>query len=244
MRASPDDQRLLLDLASLDAARARMQRTANALPEQRHLAELEADRSHRRAELARRTGVVEDSDAELARVRSDVEVVEQRMARDEQRLTATASPKDAAALERELETLRRRRGDLEDIELEIMERLDAERAELDAARAERDRVEAEASELTRLRDEAIASLRREATENAVARQELVARLPEDLVAFYDARRGRGPGAAELVGNVTMATGVELDHADLVRIAAAEPDEVVLCPDSGAILVRTERSARG
>lgn len=243
MKASPDDQRRLLDLAALDSARARMQHTANHLPEQHHLQQLEGERSRRRSEFARLTGVVEDSEAELRRMQSDVEVVEARMARDEERLAATSSAKDAQGLEHELATLRRRRSDLEDIELELMERLDGERAARDAAREERDRIEAEAAELTRLRDEAIASLKREAQENAAARRQLVASLPSELAELYDQRRGRGGvGAAELVGNVTMATGVELDHADLQRIAATPADEVVMCPDSGAILIRTAKSA--
>lgn len=243
MKATPDAQRRLLDLAALDAARARMQHTANHLPEQHHLKELEAERSRRRAELARLAGVVEDSETELKRQQSDVELVETRMARDEQRLASTTSPKDAQGLEHELATLRRRRSDLEDIELELMERLDGERAALETARGERDRVEAEATELARLRDEAIAALKREAKANAQDRAALVAALPADLVALYEQRRARGgAGAAELVGGVTMASGVELDHADLARIGQTPADEVVMCPDSGAILVRTERSA--
>ncbi|CAG7845429.1 putative protein [Pseudoclavibacter triregionum] len=244
MRAAPDAQRRLLDLARVDAARARLQHTANTLPEQQHLGKLEGERSERRAEVAHLTGVVEGSEAELTRMQSDVELVEARMERDRQRMATSSSAKDLQGLEHELATLQKRRSDLEDIELEIMERLDAERAQLAEATAQRDRIESEAAELAVLRDKAIESLKQEAKVLAGERRSLLAELPAELVELYESRRMRGVGAAELVGNVTMATGVELDHADLVRIAAAAPDEVVMCPDSGAILVRTERSSKG
>lgn len=244
MKASPNDQQQLLELARLDAQRARLEHTAKNLPEQHHLLELKDERSARRAELVRMTGIVEDSEAELRRQQSDVELVEQRLRRDEERLANARNAKDAQGLEHEIATLKKRRSDLEDIEIELMERLERERRELDTARETRDRVEQQADELTALRDRAVENLKQEARANALARRELVAKLPNELVEQYESCRGRGGvGAAELVGAVTMATGVTLDHADLVKISQAPADEVILCPDSGAILVRTERSAR-
>ena len=42
------------------------------------------------------------------------------------------------------------------------------------------------------------------------------------------------------GGVSSASGVRLNETDLQTIRAAAPDDVLLCPDSNAILVRTER----
>jgi predicted nucleic acid-binding Zn-ribbon protein len=74
--------------------------------------------------------------AELKRAESDVELVEGRITKDSERLVHTASAKDAQGLEHELETLRRRRSDLEDIELAIMERLEEAEAVLSGLQAE------------------------------------------------------------------------------------------------------------
>lgn len=244
MKASPNAQLQLLELARLDAQRARLEHTAKNLPEQHHLLQLKDERSTRRAELVRLTGVVEDSEAELRRQQSDVELVEQRLKRDEARLAASTSVTDVQGLEREIATLKKRRSDLEDIELELMARLERERAELTDAREQRNAVEQQADELTELRDRAVEHLQQEAKTNALARREVLKQLPQDVIELYESCRGRGGvGAAELVGAVTMATGVTLDHVDLTRIAAAPADDIVMCPDSGAILVRTERSAR-
>ena len=66
-----------------------------------------------------------------------------------------------------------------------------------------------------------------------------------MLELYEKQRERyGIGAAELVGRVTTGSNVTLDAQDVKRIVESAPDEVVLCPDSNAILVRTDRSAAG
>ena len=52
---------------------------------------------------------------------------------------------------------------------------------------------------------------------------------------------RDSGAAELVGNVPMASNETLEVVDMANVRRATADEVLFCPMTGAILVRTERS---
>lgn len=245
MNASADHQRRLLDLADLDARRARLQHRANTMPEQRALKELEQARGEHRQWVAKATGELEDAQAEARRVHSDVEVVEQRLQRDRDRLERSTSVKDIQGLEAEIETLLRRRSTLEDVELELMERVESLEAELERARSARSAVELEAEELVTRRDAARAELQDEAKVIAAARRQLVPELPADLLALYEKQRERyGVGAAELVGRVTTGSNVTLDAQDVSQLLAAAPDDVVLCPDSNAILVRTERSGSG
>jgi len=74
---------------------------------------------------------VDNIRSELRRSESDVELVETRIARDAERLVQTSSPKDAQALEHELESLRVRQSDLEDIELAIMDNMETATAVAD-----------------------------------------------------------------------------------------------------------------
>jgi len=243
MKALPEYQRRLLELAKLDAQRARLQHTARNLPEQHHLDALAAERTTHRASVARATGVVEDRRAELARIEADVKTVEARLARDNERIQQTSSTKDIAALDHEIESLRRRSSDLEDMELGVMERLEEEQTALDRALAAQADVEDRARELTELRDAARENLRAEAKVIAGQRRLVTDQIPDELLALYDKQRERyGIGASELVGTVSSATNVTLDPPDLAVVRRAAPDDVILCPDSSAILVRTERSA--
>ena len=76
-----------------------------------------------------------------------------------------------------------------------------------------------------------------ATRGAVA-----GKVPSDLLALYDKQRERyGVGASHLRAGITSASGVALKANDLDAIRAAAPDDVLLCPDSSAILVRTSES---
>jgi predicted nucleic acid-binding Zn-ribbon protein len=67
-------------------------------------------------------------------------------------------------------------------------------------------------------------------------------VPAELLALYEKQRARyGVGASLLRGGVSSASGVALNSSDMTMVRAAAPDVVLLCPDSNAILVRTNES---
>ncbi|KAB1644192.1 zinc ribbon domain-containing protein [Gulosibacter chungangensis] len=243
MKAHPKEQLRLLELAQVDARHARLQHLAKNMPEQLHLVEIEQDRRDRRAAAAQSLGELEDAQSELKTIQDDSKLVAARRTQDEQRLQQATSTKDIAALQAELQTIARRQDTLDDQELaqlELVEKLTAAHDERVAAMRE---IEDLAADLLRRRDLARENLRTEAKELATDRRTLVDGLPEQLVALYEERRKRsGIGAAELIGKVSSASQETIEVADLARIAKAPADEIVFCPDTDAILVRTERSA--
>ncbi len=150
--------------------------------------------------------------------------------------------KDVAGLESELAGLRKRQSDLEEIELTVMERLDA----LEATLSGTDDTLAELNErivaTTADRDAALAAIAGERAHAAANRSTIASTLPEDLLALYERQRERyGFGASLLQGGVSLASGVKLNESDMQTVRAAAPDDVLLCPDSSAILVRTNES---
>lgn len=242
MKADPADQKRLLDLQDLDVKLARAAATLKKLPEQERVDQAEAALAAARATEREGLHALEELQAELSRAENDVELVEKRIAQDQERSEHTSSAKDAVGLEHELATLRERLAVLEDVELEVMGRVEeAEKtlatssaatakadAELDTARSEAERVRAE--------------LGAEQTEWQQQRAELVSSLPSDLVELYERQRERyGFGASLLRARISEASGVTLTESDLQTIRQAPADEVVICPDSNAILVRTDES---
>src|SRR5690606_448960 len=94
----------------------------------------------------------------------------------------------------------------------------------------------------RARDAALGDLEAQRAQAEADREALAARLPADPLAPYERQRERyGVGASHLRGGVTSATGVMLTASDLDAVRSAAPDDVLLCPDSNAILVRTAES---
>ncbi|WP_223171251.1 zinc ribbon domain-containing protein [Microbacterium sp. NIBRBAC000506063] len=157
MNASPEHQRLLLDIAEIDRKLSRAEKARTNPAQGPRIKELAAQRQEQVRELTQLTGVLEDARAELTRLESDVALVEQRRDRDAQRLATTSSPKDAQALEHELASLAKRQSDLEDAELEVMARVEEAEAAVAAQQANIDQTTAEGTELTSAAKAAIAA---------------------------------------------------------------------------------------
>lgn len=243
MKASPAQQKELLRLQALDTRLQQVEHQARALPQHAELAALGATAEKTRATLAARTGELEDVRIELGRIESDVDVVEKRIARDTDRIEHTSSVKDVQALETELTALRKRHADLEEIELAVMERLEEREAAVAEVDAARGAIAAQVAEVERARDARLAELKRELGDLARDRETIAATLTEDLRALYEKRRvvGRGNAAALLRARTCSGCTMTLTGSDLESVRSAAPDEVVFCPDCGAILVRTEES---
>lgn len=242
LKATNGDQRRLLTLQDVDTRIVRLSAKAKALPQTKRIDELDALLARLDRAVLERLGAHDDATAEVARIESDVKTVEARLARDQQRLQVVKDAKTATATEHEIATLERRRSTLEDLELEAMQAqedaanaLAVARAEAAEAREERDRLAAERAEVA-------AGLERELTEARAEREDRVKAVPAELLALYDRQRLRyGIGATLLQHRTSAASGVELTASELHQIRQAAEDDVILDPNSSAILVRTEES---
>ncbi|MGP3536620.1 zinc ribbon domain-containing protein [Microbacterium sp. RD1] len=241
MNADPADQRRLLDLAELDV-RIRRTEVAKANPPQAaRVQELLTHRSTLTQELARLAGARDDLRAELSRIESDVAVVDARAERDAQRLAASANAKEAQSLENELASLARRKSDLEDGELSVMERLETAESEVTAQEALLAETNAEGARLSAEAKTAVADATRDLEAATRDRAAVAASVPSDLLAMYDRLAARGNGAGLLRRGTCEACNMVLSGTDLSSIRAASADAVLTCPECGAILVRTEES---
>ncbi|HET7475801.1 MAG TPA: C4-type zinc ribbon domain-containing protein [Dermatophilaceae bacterium] len=244
MRADPSRQRRLLDLQALDTRLDQIAHARAVLPVQRELDVAAARADAARAELVRARTALSDVQREVAKADRDVQVVRDRAARDQARLNSgQGSPKDLQALQHELVSLARRQSELEDIELEVMERAEGLAAEVARLEAAAPAVEAAVTELTAARDTALAQLDAEAESIAASRTGAVGEVGEDLLALYEKVRAAsgGIGAAALRQRRCEGCRLELNTVDLSRFRGAAPEEVLRCEECRRILVRTAES---
>ena len=242
LKASPQDQALLLDLQALDTKLAQLAHRAKSIPELAELSALNAQAVARRQILAERRGLSENVQLELSRIESDVKIVEARIARDSERLQGSSSVKDVAALEQELAALRKRLNDLEEIELTVMERLEESQAAIAETVAELDTIASRIAEVEAARDAQLLVVNAERETAEAGRRSIEVKVPTDLLALYEKQRSRyGTGASLLRGGVSLASGVKLLENEMQAIRAAAPDDVIMCASSEAILVRTDES---
>lgn len=241
MNASSAHQRLLLDVADLDRRILQAEQARTRPVQGDRINELAAVRREQLRVLTELSGARDDVRAELTRVESDVTLVEQRRARDSERLQTSTNPKDAQALERELASLARRQSDLEDVQLEVMSRLEEAEAVVTAAQGEIDSTTAEGSALTAQAKADVAAATELGTQLERDRAAVTAGIPEALLADYERRAQRTAGAALLRGGMCEGCRMMLSGTDMNQVRQAHEDTVLSCPECGCILVRTEES---
>jgi predicted nucleic acid-binding Zn-ribbon protein len=239
-KAAPAEQLRLLELAALDSEITKLARQVSEATADAQLAAADAALEEARAAQAQIQQEVDAAASALKESELAVEKVAAHIAKDQARINSNAgTASDMMALSHEIDSLTVRRNGLEDAELELMGALEelqgqAEAAgELTATRTgERD------AHLAR-RDAAVAELQTQLAGTRSARAELAATFDEPLISAYERLRARnGIGAARLFHGTSEASGMALAAGDLAEIKSAPADEIVFCPDSGAILVRS------
>jgi predicted nucleic acid-binding Zn-ribbon protein len=241
MKAEVVQQRSLLELADLDAELSRIEHRAGHLAEQQRFEQTQSEHREANDRLASLRLALEDLDAEIAKFESEIEAVRGRENRDRSMLEAGAiSAKQLSDLQHELETLERRRASLEDSLLEVMERREELQAQQDDELTKIDALESELADAQRARDDALAEIDQARHQNRSRRDELTSGIDPDLVSLYERQRALGgAGAGRLQGRRCGACRIEIDRGGLARISAAADDDVLRCPECGAILLRVK-----
>jgi len=185
----------------------------------------------------------DDYDRDIARLEKDVDQVRARAVKDQARLDVGTGPaRELEALQHELGTLARRQGELEDAELELMEKREEVQAELDGVLERLTRTRETRAEVERRRDEILDQLKRDEEFKRSGRAPLVADLPADLVALYEKiREQTGIGAALLRFGRCEGCRLELSGSERSAIRSIDPDEVYRHEECRRILVRTDES---
>ena len=238
MKANLQDQKRLLELVDLDLSLVRNAADRTKLQSATAISEASEKALALSDHLIDARNRVGDLELELKRSENDLELVENRIAKDNQRLSSTSSAKDAQGIEHELTTLAKRKSELEDIELGVMEDLETVRAEL--AEAESAKAEAE-QELNRLRSAlatdtaGLDSVRAELTSK---RSALVGLIDPELAVAYQRKANRNVAAGKLVGRECGACRLSITATNLEEIVALPADEIAECPNCQAYLVRS------
>jgi predicted nucleic acid-binding Zn-ribbon protein len=245
VKASPEAQLRLLELADLDTEIARQDHRRRTVPEVAELDKLTARAEKARDALVTAETQLSDLGREQERGERDVDQVRARISKDQARLDGgtVSSAKELESLQSEVVSLKRRQGDLEEGVLELMERMEGVTATRDEARAERDTIDSEIAVVTARRDTTLAEITEAAAKAAKARAVVTAGMPADLLALYDKVRASvgGEAAAMLRRGRCEGCRESLPMAELNEIRAAAPDEVIRHEECRRILIRTSES---
>jgi predicted nucleic acid-binding Zn-ribbon protein len=240
MKATPSDQRSILDIQGFDFATTALNAKAAALPEIAAVASLTIKANNARDLRIAAETELSDVKRELSRAETDVEQVVSRITRDESRLASgTGAAKELEQLQHELVSLNNRRSELEEVELEIMMRVDGIKERISTLQEEEAALALEIASLEISKENALTVIGADLSAAAQERTKTLASVNPELIALYEKIRSsnNGTGAAALVGNQCKGCHLTLNTIELQRIAGLAEDELVRCEECRCILVR-------
>jgi predicted nucleic acid-binding Zn-ribbon protein len=245
VKADPFVQLRLLDLQALDSALDRLAHKRKTLPQITEIAKLDGLLDSVRGDVVLAETAVSDLQRDLDKAEADIEQVRVRRARDEERLASGAitQPKQLEELQHEVATLARRQSDLEDAELEVMERMEEAQRTLTDLLATRTEHESARGVLVDRREAAFLEIDAEAERARQERAAVAGEITPDLLALYEKIRAAegGIGAGPIERGRCGGCHVDLMNNEKAEYRAAPTDEVLRHESCGRIVVRTAES---
>jgi predicted nucleic acid-binding Zn-ribbon protein len=216
---------------------------------------------HRRSALPARgelTAVMERIGA-IEKERADIEARHHDLSRDQQRLEdeittlndkaaqhdkalysgSITNPRELQAMQDEIAALKRRIGQLEDQELELMEQIEPLDADLSRLAQEREAADASATALRAGIAEDEVAIDAELDRLRAARATESAAIEAELLSEYETLRSQngGIGIARLVGGSCGGCHLGLSAVEVDRLKKLPPDAPAHCEECGRLLAR-------
>jgi predicted nucleic acid-binding Zn-ribbon protein len=237
MKAAAEQQNHLIELADLDSEMTRNRAALANLTTGELFALQRQNQRDAAAKLIEARNALDSVELEFKRADADLLLVEQRIEKDKQKLNQTTSPKDAQGIQSELESLAKRKSELEDFELSVMEKKEQCELALAEITKEKQLIDQELSSLENANEQEILKLRSGLELTGSKRVQLTTRIDQDLVELYESKLRRGIAAARLLNRECGACRMTIGATALAEIVALPSDEVATCPDCQAILIR-------
>jgi predicted nucleic acid-binding Zn-ribbon protein len=237
MKATEAQQADLLSLANLDLQISRSKATIKTLSSGSQFSELRAIQRDFAAKLIEARNALDTVELELKRSEADLQLVEQRIAKDLQVLNNTKNAKDAQGIQSELESLTRRKSDLEDIELAILDQQETTKAVFAVVSVDKAAIDEELSTAESANEAELMKIRSGLDLMTNDRAQQAARMSADLLDLYEKKAARGVPVGRLIGRECGACRISLGASALNAVESMPRDEIATCPECSAILVR-------
>lgn len=242
MKASHLDQERLLALQQIDIDLLKIAHKIKNSPLNSNLESLNRSLIDTKNLLIAAETEKSDIQHELSRSEIDVEQVVSRIEKDEKRLASgTGTPKELEQIQHELGTLAKRRSELEEVELEIMVRVDDVSKRITDLQKQLASFEAELAKVQSELEIEVRNLDSAKQSSLTAREALALQIDKELLALYEKIRSSsdGLGAAQLVGDSCGGCHLKLNAAEMEKIKSLSDDEVVRCEECRRILIRVK-----
>ncbi len=237
MKAAPGQQQLLLKVQELNQELKSASRAISQLESGESLRELRDEYRQAGESLLQVQTRYENFAVDIARVLTDLELVETRIDRDKSRLATSTNPKDISGIQSELASLENRKSLLETGELELLEARDAAALEVQEATNLRTSIAAKISQLEETQSNELARLQSTTSNIQVQLAQTRAGLSVELLEAFDRKALRGTPIGRLEDRDCGACRIALTSSVFSDVVSAPADELPTCPNCEAFLVR-------
>lgn len=237
MKASQNQQSDLLVLGALDQEIIRTKNAIRELAEQNSVSELRVKQREVASALIDSRNALDSVQLELKRAETDLALVDSRIAKDDERLSRTSSAKDAQGIAHELEALKKRKNDLEDLELAVMQKNEDLQKHFETATLEKLKLDSEIQKLESTIEAELLKLQSGLGLQETKRTQQAQNLPADLLDLYEKKSARSIAVGRLLNRECGACRMTIGATSLAEIEVLPSDEIAICPECQAILVR-------
>jgi hypothetical protein len=222
----------LLDLQDVDLQIDRLLHRRQSLPELDGYREADARLQALTADRDAAADVLRQTALESDKTSGELDIAQQRLATEENRLYAGGlSARDADYMRREVEMLRRKKSEMEDRLLELMEAREQQEAALRVLESAVEVVAAETGGFERVIAEAWREIDAELARREARKADIVPLVEEGLLALYEDLRplkDGGVAVARLVEGVCGACHLTLTAAEQLEVKATDPPRCLHC----------------
>lgn len=245
MKATPQQQQELLILADTDQEIRRLQHTIANLPEQQILDQHVEIRDKVAAELLDAADTLDRLNTQTRRHEREIETADEGRKHSEAQIYSgrITSERELAALREEIDEKHRRKADIEDSLLEIMEQVEEVSSLVDELTARRTELTGQIEHLTGKRDAASVGTQEELDALIARRAEEAGQLDTPILEAYDSLKATRPGRVVARLERRMCTGCQLDLTaiELEEIKEIAQHSLAYCSQCGSIIVPAVRA---
>jgi len=174
---------------------------------------------------------------ELEKVLKDLELVEKRISNDKNRISKLTSDREVKAINLELDSLADRKDNLENSELELLEKKAKVDSVLKNLGQEKAQLSLEIEEYLKAENAIKLSISSEIGKLNSSRNDQFESLPEQLKNEYSKRALRQTPVGQIVGRNCTACNLTINSTELGTISSEASDRIPLCPNCNAMLIR-------
>jgi len=237
MKLDKAGQSALLKLSQVDLEIDQIKAEINKAISSKDLSDARASLAKAAEDLLVARTTYENLHMDQRKADDNLHLVEERIERDRIRLNQTSSPKDAQGMQSEIESLLKRKEELEDVELSILEQLESAQQTLNEVTQHRDELAASIDKLQSEIQIHVDELKSRGRKLSADKETLTSKISAEVLTRYQGLATKQIAVGVVENRACSACRMGLTASTIDSLSSLAEDELGSCPECLAMIVR-------